>query len=62
MKKRLKPIPTFASEADERRFWQTHDSAEYVDWSGAQSVVLPNLKATINFTFQRKANGHETSN
>jgi predicted DNA binding CopG/RHH family protein len=36
----------FASEAEERAFWETHDSAEYVDWSRARSVVLPNLKPT----------------
>ncbi len=40
----LKPIPKFASEADERRFWETHDSADYVDWSQAAVVSLPNLK------------------
>ncbi len=46
MNKRLKAIPAFASEADERTFWQTHDSTEYVDWGRAKSVVLPNLKPT----------------
>ena len=46
MSRRLKPIPKFASEAAERAFWQTHDSTEYVDWSTAKSVVLPNLKPT----------------
>lgn len=48
MNKRLKPVPAFASEADERTFWETHDSADYVDWSKAQRVVLPNLKPTTN--------------
>lgn len=48
MNKRLKPVPTFASEAEERTFWETHDSADYVDWSKAQRVVLPNLKPTTN--------------
>ncbi|MFO7542190.1 MAG: BrnA antitoxin family protein [Thiobacillus sp.] len=48
MNKRLKPVPTFASEADERTFWETHDSADYVDWSKAQRVALPNLKPTTN--------------
>jgi predicted DNA binding CopG/RHH family protein len=36
----------FASEAEERAFWETHDSTEYVDWRRARSVVLPNLKPT----------------
>ena len=43
-KRRLKPIPKFASEADEREFWETHDSAKYVDWSKGAVVSLPNLK------------------
>lgn len=43
-KRRLKPIPEFASEAAERQFWETHDSADYVDWSKASVVSLPNLK------------------
>jgi predicted DNA binding CopG/RHH family protein len=44
MKKRLKPIPEFADEVEERAFWETHDTTEYLDWSLAQNVVLPNLK------------------
>ncbi len=44
MNTRLKPIPEFASEAEERAFWEANDSTEYIDWSTAQSVVLPNLK------------------
>ena len=44
MSKKLKVVPRFTSEAAERAFWETHDSAEYVDWSKAQRVVLPNLK------------------
>ena len=43
-KRRLKEIPKFDSEAEERRFWETHDSADYVDWSKAAFVSLPNLK------------------
>jgi predicted DNA binding CopG/RHH family protein len=42
----LKPVPTFRSEAEERRFWETHDSTPYVDWSKADRVSLPNLKPT----------------
>lgn len=44
MNKRLKPIPIFASEAEERAFWETHDSTEYVDWDNAQLVTFPNLR------------------
>jgi predicted DNA binding CopG/RHH family protein len=37
-------VPKFASEEEERDFWAEHDSAEYVDWSRAEKVILPNLK------------------
>jgi hypothetical protein len=32
------------SKAEERAFWETNDSSDYVDWTKAQSVSLPNLK------------------
>jgi predicted DNA binding CopG/RHH family protein len=41
-----KPIPAFKSEAEERKFWETHDSTDYVDWSTARRVRFPNLKPT----------------
>ena len=44
MAKQLKPVPKFRSEAQERRFWETHDSTSYVDWSQARPAVFPNLK------------------
>lgn len=44
--KNLKPIPSFDNEAEERVFWETHDSADYVDWNKAERVRLPNLKPT----------------
>jgi predicted DNA binding CopG/RHH family protein len=44
MSKKLKPIPDFRNEPEERAFWETHDSTDYVDWSKAQRVRLPNLK------------------
>lgn len=44
MNRNLKSIPKFRSEAEERRFWDTHDSVDYVDWSKAERVRLPNLK------------------
>ena len=31
MNKKLKAIPQFRSEAEERRFWETHDSVDYID-------------------------------
>ncbi|WP_018233125.1 BrnA antitoxin family protein [Thioalkalivibrio thiocyanodenitrificans] len=44
MSKRRKTAPDFQSEAEERAFWESHDSSDYVDWSKAQRVSLPNLK------------------
>ncbi len=44
MSRNPKPIPTFRDEAEERRFWETHDSSDYVDWRKAERVRLPNLK------------------
>ncbi len=43
-RKHLKPIPRFESEAEEREFWSTHDSVDYIDWSRAKQVSFPNLK------------------
>jgi predicted DNA binding CopG/RHH family protein len=40
----LKAIPKFRSEDEERRFWATHDSTDYVDWSRAREAVFPNLR------------------
>ncbi len=37
-------MPTFGSEAEERRFWETHDTSPFVDWSDARVAVFPNLK------------------
>ena len=46
MKKRLKSIPEFASEDEEREFWEQNDSSDYIDWNQAQPVVMPKLKPT----------------
>ncbi len=39
-----KKTPEFNSEAEERAFWESHDSAGYVDWRQARRVSLPRLK------------------
>jgi len=43
MSKKPKPIPQFSSEQEERSFWESHDSSEYVDWSKAQSMGSDSL-------------------
>lgn len=42
MSKKL--VPAFKNEDEQREFWATHDSTEFVDWSKAKRAVLPNLK------------------
>jgi predicted DNA binding CopG/RHH family protein len=44
--KKLKKIPAFKSEDEEREFWATHDSTQYIDMSKAERVIFPNLKPT----------------
>ena len=39
-------IPKFANEAQERAYWESHDSTEHLDWSKAKKATLPNLKPT----------------
>jgi hypothetical protein len=55
MKRELKPIPGFRNEAEERRFWETHDSSDYVDWSKAKRVHFPNLKRSASPTATNNA-------
>ena len=42
-----KKIPEFKSEKEERAFWKTHDSADYVDWSKAKRGVFADLKPSV---------------
>ncbi|HEX6902455.1 MAG TPA: CopG family antitoxin [Thermoanaerobaculia bacterium] len=43
---RLKEIPEFQSEEEEREFWRTHDSADYIDLSKLETAAFPNLRPT----------------
>lgn len=44
MSKTRKPVPSFSSEAQEREYWESHDSTEHVDWAQARKAVFPQLK------------------
>ena len=44
MPKMQKQIPEFENEDSERDFWESHDSADYLNWSKAERVSLPNLQ------------------
>jgi CopG antitoxin of type II toxin-antitoxin system len=45
---KLKKIPKFNNEDEERAYWQEHDSADHIDWSKAKLARFPNLKASTN--------------
>ena len=42
-----KKIPRFKNDDEEREFWATHDSTEYIDWNKTKRVVLPELKPSL---------------
>lgn len=44
MSKKLKNIPRFKNEDEERKFWDKADSSKYFDFDLAELVAFPNLK------------------
>src|SRR5713101_7040770 len=40
-------IPKFKSEAEERKFWSSHDSVDYIDWRGGKRAILPDLRPSV---------------
>ena len=42
-----KKIPEFKGEDDEREFWATADSTEYLDWTAGKRRKLVNLKPSL---------------
>ena len=46
MPKKLKDIPIFKNEDEEREFWAKENSTDFIDWEKAEVNVLPNLKPT----------------
>ena len=42
-----KRIPKFKNEDEEREFWATHDSSEYMNWNGAERITFSNLKPSV---------------
>jgi predicted DNA binding CopG/RHH family protein len=39
-------VPRFRDEAEERRYWESEDSAQHIDWDKAERARFPNLKPT----------------
>jgi len=44
--KKLKKVPSFKTEQEERDFWQKADATEYVDFANLEKWTFPNLKLT----------------
>ncbi len=42
--RKVKNIPKFKNEEEEREFWTKSDSTEYVDWQRSEPVSFPKLK------------------
>lgn len=45
--KKLKKIPKFRSESEERIFWQKNDTSDFIDWKKAEKISFPNLKPSV---------------
>ncbi|MFP4548481.1 MAG: BrnA antitoxin family protein [Fidelibacterota bacterium] len=41
---KFKEIPKFKNEEEEREFWASADSTEFIDYSKAEQIRLPKLK------------------
>jgi predicted DNA binding CopG/RHH family protein len=37
-------MPEFPSEDEERAFWDSHDSTDFLDWSKAKPAIFPHLR------------------
>lgn len=42
-----KQIPKFKNDDEEREFWATHDSTDYITWSKAEKITFSNLKPSV---------------
>jgi len=42
-----KKVPEFKNEDEERKFWESHDSTEFIDWKHAKQVTFSKLKPSV---------------
>ena len=42
-----KKIPKFSSEDEEREFWATADSTNYIDWKKGRRMLFPRLRPSL---------------
>jgi predicted DNA binding CopG/RHH family protein len=50
MKKKIRPVPKFRKEQNEREFWNTHDTTDYFDYSDSKRVEIefdPGVEAPV---------------
>lgn len=47
MKRQKKTVPEFQNLQEEQKFWETHDSTEYIDWDKAAPALFPELKPSM---------------
>ena len=50
MKKKIRQVPKFRKEQDEREFWNTHDTTDYFDFSESNRVEIefdPGVEAPV---------------
>jgi predicted DNA binding CopG/RHH family protein len=40
-------IPKFKNEEEEREFWATHDSTDYINWDKAERITFSSLKPSV---------------
>ena len=44
---KIKSIPVFASEDEEREFWAKNDLTDFADWAEAKTASFPELKPSL---------------
>ena len=44
MKTTKKELPEFKNKMEERKFWEDHDSTDYLDWDESKTARFPKLK------------------
>ena len=44
MMKKLKNIPIFKNEEEERVFWANNESSKFIDWKNSKFVSFPKLR------------------
>ena len=42
-----KQLPKFKNEDEEREFWATHDSTEFINWHQVERITFSNLKPSV---------------